>query len=63
VIDTDMQAVSRTQEPELFPSVELFKGFHREGQLVAPELAAARIVDRLIVGEVEHGRTYSHREL
>lgn len=63
VIDTDMQAFARSQAPEVFPSVELFKGFHREGQLVAPAVVAAKIAERLVVGDVEHGRTYGYPEL
>lgn len=63
VIDTDMQAFVRSQPPDLLPEVELFKGFHRDGRLVAPGVVAAKIVDRLIVGEVEQGRTYSYAEL
>ena len=63
VIDTDMQAFARSQSPDVLPSVELFKGFHRDGRLIPPAVVAAKIVDRLIVGEVEHGRTYSYAEL
>jgi len=63
VIDTDMQVFARSQSPDVLPSVELFKGFHRDGRLVPPDVVAAKIVDRLVVGEVEHGRTYSYAEL
>jgi NAD(P)-dependent dehydrogenase (short-subunit alcohol dehydrogenase family) len=63
VIDTDMQVFARSQSPDVFPSVELFEGFHREGRLVAPEVVAAKIVGRLVVGDVEHGHTYSYQEL
>jgi len=63
VIDTDMQTFSRSQSPDVLPSVEMFIGFHREGRLVPPEVVAAKIVDKLIIGEVEHGRTYSYAEL
>jgi benzil reductase ((S)-benzoin forming) len=63
VIDTDMQVFARSQSPEVLPSVELFKGFHRDGRLVAPAVVAAKIVARLVAGEVEHGRTYSYQEL
>jgi benzil reductase ((S)-benzoin forming) len=63
VMDTDMQAHARSQPPDVLPSVELFKGFHREGRLVAPAVVASKIVARLVVGEVEHGRTYSYQEL
>ena len=63
VIDTDMQAFARSQSPDVLPSVELFRGFHREGRLVPPAVVAAKIVDKLVVGDVEHGRTYSYQEL
>jgi NAD(P)-dependent dehydrogenase (short-subunit alcohol dehydrogenase family) len=63
VIDTDMQVFARSQSPEVLPSVGLFRGFHRDGRLVAPAVVAAKIVARLVVGEVEHGRTYSYQEL
>lgn len=63
VVDTDMQVVARSKPPEVFPSVELFKGFHRDERLVAPEVVAAKIVDALVVGDVEQGRTYHYQEL
>ena len=63
VIDTDMQVFARSHSPEVLPSVELFKGFHRDGRLVAPAIVASKIVARLVVDDVEHGRTYSYQEL
>jgi len=63
VMDTDMQIFARSQPPDVLPSVELFKGFHREGRLIAPEVVASKIVTRLVLEEVEHGRTYSYQEL
>jgi benzil reductase ((S)-benzoin forming) len=63
VIDTDMQLFMRSQARETLPSVDLFKGFHREHRLVAPETVAGKIVDKLILGDVEQGRTYNYREL
>jgi NAD(P)-dependent dehydrogenase (short-subunit alcohol dehydrogenase family) len=63
VIDTDMQAFVRSQPPDVLPSVELFKGFHRDGRLMAPAVVAAKIVERLVVGEVEQGRIYTYAEL
>src|SRR5258706_3348117 len=63
VIDTDMQVFARSQSPDVLPSVELFKGFHRDGRLVAPAVVASKIVARLVVDDVEHGRTYSYQEL
>jgi benzil reductase ((S)-benzoin forming) len=43
VMDTDMQLHARSQPPEVLPSVELFKEFHREGRLVAPAAVASKI--------------------
>jgi benzil reductase ((S)-benzoin forming) len=63
VIDTDMQTFARSQSPDILPSVELFKGFHRDGRLVPPDVVAAKIADKLVLGEIEHGRTYTYQEL
>ena len=63
VIDTEMQAFARSQSRDVLPSVDLFLGFHRDGRLVAPDVVAAKIVGRLVEGDVEHGRTYSYQEL
>jgi benzil reductase ((S)-benzoin forming) len=63
VMDTDMQTFARSQPPDVLPVVELFKGFQREGRLVPPELVASKVVTRLVVGDIDHGRTYSYSEL
>jgi benzil reductase ((S)-benzoin forming) len=63
VMDTDMQTFARSQPPEVLPVVELFKGFQREGRLVAPEVVASKIVSRLVLGEIDDGRTYSYQDL
>ena len=63
IIDTPMQVYMRSQTRERLPSVDMFAGFHASGQLVPPAVAAAKIVDRLVVGAVENGRTYSYAEL
>jgi len=63
VIDTEMQTFMRTQSPEILPTVELFKGFHRDQRLVAPDTVAEKIIDKLVQGDVEQGRTYNYREL
>ena len=63
VVDTGMQTFMRTQSPETLPSVDLFKGFHRDQRLVAPDAVAAKIVDKLVLGDVDQGRTYNFREL
>jgi benzil reductase ((S)-benzoin forming) len=63
VIDTDMQTFARSQSAEVLPSVDMFKGFHRDGRLVPPEVVAAKIVEKIVVGAVERGRTYTYQEL
>jgi benzil reductase ((S)-benzoin forming) len=63
VMDTDMQTFARSQPPDVLPVVDLFKGFQREGRLVAPEVVASKIVTRLVVGDIDHGRTYSYQDL
>jgi NAD(P)-dependent dehydrogenase (short-subunit alcohol dehydrogenase family) len=59
VMDTDMQLHARSQPPDILPSVGLFKEFHRAGRLVAPAVVASKIASRLVISDVEHGRTYS----
>jgi benzil reductase ((S)-benzoin forming) len=63
VIDTDMQTFMRSQTKDALPSIELFKGFHREHRLVAPDTVARKIVDMLVLSDVEQGHTYNYREL
>ncbi len=63
IIDTPMQAFARSHSRATFPSVDLFKGFHASGRLVPPATVARKVVERLVLGAVEHGRTYSYAEL
>lgn len=63
IMNTQMQTYARTRTKERLPSVDLFRGFHAEGQLVAPDVVARKFVDRLVLAAVEQGRTYSYREL
>jgi NAD(P)-dependent dehydrogenase (short-subunit alcohol dehydrogenase family) len=63
IIDTEMQVHARSQSPDVFPSLDLFVGFHRSGQLVAAATVARKTIDRLVEGPVESGRTYSYAEL
>jgi hypothetical protein len=58
-----MQQFARSQPREALPGVDMFREFHSQGRLVPPDVVAARIVDKLVLGEVEHGRTYSYQEL
>ena len=63
IIDTGMQALARSQSREALPCVDMFVEFHGQGQLVPPDVVAAKIVDRLVLGQVDNGRTYSYQEL
>ena len=63
IIDTPMQAEMRSQDPLRLPSVAMFRDFHASGQLVPPDVTAARIVDRLVMAPVDNGRIYSYAEL
>ena len=63
IIDTGMQAFMREQPREAFANVDMFRDFHASGQLVPPDVVAGKIVDRLVLGEVENGRSYSYKEL
>ena len=60
IFETDMQAYMRSHHADDFPSVDLFHGFKANDLLKPPAEVAAMIVTRLILADVEHGRTYSH---
>ena len=63
IFETGMQAYMRSRDPAEVPSVGLFRGFKENGLLKEPADVAARIVEKLVLGSVEHGRTYSHTDL
>jgi NAD(P)-dependent dehydrogenase (short-subunit alcohol dehydrogenase family) len=63
IVATDMQADARSYPDDAFPSVAMFRGFHEQGLLVEPQVAAERIVTHVIEAPVEQGRTYSYAEL
>lgn len=63
IIDTPMQTFARSQPKKTLPSVDLFKGFHANRQLVPADVVARKVVARLVLGPVEQGRTYSYAEL
>jgi len=58
-----MQTFARTPSKETLPSVDMFKEFYASGSLVPPDVVARKIVSRLVVAPVEHGRTYRYAEL
>lgn len=63
IIDTPMQAEMRAHDASRMPSVAMFRDFHASGQLVPPDVTAAKIVERLVLGQVDNGRVYSYAEL
>jgi len=63
IIDTEMQAFARSQSKEALPCVDMFREFHSQGRLVPADVVGAKIVEKLVLAEVEHGRTYSYQEL
>ena len=63
ILDTDMQAFMRSQPEDVLPVTGLFKGFHERRQLVAPNVAATKIVDKIVLARIEQGRTYSYADL
>jgi benzil reductase ((S)-benzoin forming) len=63
IFETGMQAFMRSRDPDEFPSVALFRGFKENGVLKDPADVARRIVDKLVLGPIEGGRTYLHTDL
>ena len=63
IFETGMQAYMRSRDPAEFPSVGLFRGFKENGLLKDPADVAARIVEKLVLGPIENGRTYIHTDL
>ena len=63
IFETGMQQFMRSHDRETFPSVDLFREFKDRGILKDPGEVAARVVERLVEGPVDHGRTYSHVDL
>jgi benzil reductase ((S)-benzoin forming) len=63
LIDTEMQLFSRSQSSDVLPCVEMFREFYSQGRLLPPDVVAEKIVAKLMLAEVEHGRTYMYQEL
>ena len=63
IFETGMQAYMRSRDPAELPSVGLFRGFKDNGLLKDPADVAARIVESLVLGPIENGRTYSHTDI
>jgi benzil reductase ((S)-benzoin forming) len=63
IFETGMQAYMRSRDPSEFPSVGVFRGFKENRLLKDPAEVAAKIVEKLVLGKVENGRTYTHVDL
>ena len=63
IFETGMQAYMRSRDPAEVPSVPMFRSFKENGLLKDPADVAAKIVDRLVLGAIENGRTYNHTDL
>ena len=63
IFETGMQAYARTRDPSEFPSAALFRGFKENGLLKDPSAVANKIVEKLVLAPVEHGRCYNHTDL
>ncbi|MDQ6618093.1 MAG: SDR family NAD(P)-dependent oxidoreductase [Pseudomonadota bacterium] len=63
IFETAMQAYLRSLNPAEFPSVALFRGFKANGLLKDPADVARRLVERLVLGDIEQGRIYNHLDL
>jgi NAD(P)-dependent dehydrogenase (short-subunit alcohol dehydrogenase family) len=63
ILDTPMQSFLRSQSEERLPAVGLFRGFHDDRRLVPPDVTAAKIVERLVIGPIENGRVYTYDDL
>ena len=63
IIDTGMQTFIRSQDPARLPAVTMFEDFHRSGQLVPPAVTARKIVEKVVLAELEHGKTYRYQDL
>ena len=47
----------------MLPTAAMFRAFHAQRQLVAPEVAAEKIVEKILLARVEQGATYKYSEL
>ncbi len=63
IFETAMQAWLRSRNPAEFPSAQLFRRFKADGLLKEPADVAARLVDRFVLGPIEHGHIYSHTDM
>jgi len=64
VIDTDMQTRMRTKTEVEVPAIAMFRAFHADRRLVAPDAAAAKIADKVLLAKkLRNGATYAWPDL
>jgi NAD(P)-dependent dehydrogenase (short-subunit alcohol dehydrogenase family) len=63
VMDTDMQMHARSQPPDILASFGPFSGLSSCRAAGCASVVASKIANRLVVSDVEHGRTYSYQDL
>lgn len=63
IIDTPMQELMRTRDPEALPEVALFRDFHASGSLQSPVDTARRIVERVVLAPVANWAVLRYQEL
>jgi len=64
VIDTDMQTRMRGKTEAEVPAIAMFRAFHADRRLVAPEVAAAKIADKVVLAtKLKNGATYAWPDL
>jgi NAD(P)-dependent dehydrogenase (short-subunit alcohol dehydrogenase family) len=64
VLDTDMQTHARSRPADEFPAVAMFRSFHADRRLVAPDVAAAKFVDGIVLApKLASGATYAWPDL
>lgn len=64
VIDTDMQTRVRGKTEAEVPAIAMFRSFHADRRLVAPDVAAAKIADKVLLAKkLRNGATYAWPDL
>ncbi|CRK81559.1 (S)-benzoin forming benzil reductase [Neobacillus massiliamazoniensis] len=63
IMDTKMQETIRSSSKESFKDLEIFKEYKENGKLLSADLVAGALVDLVLCGKAESGRTYHISDL
>ena len=64
VLDTDMQTSVRSRSEAEVPSIAMFRAFHADRRLVEPDVAAAKIAEKILLArKLRNGATYAWPDL